>query len=129
MSEAILNLVTRDAVELHFGGVTYGPVAHTESLGVLLFALSPATVRCIARESAFEAAMGRLLSAAQEVCSCIRDAADEREPGQRLRDVAPPGFQQWLEAALRAVPAMQVDWFLRLMPTCQSPSPSRNDIH
>jgi hypothetical protein len=129
MPEAILNLVTRDAVELHYHGVTYGPVAHTEPLGVLLFALGPTTVRCIARDSRFQAAMDRLLSAARAVCSRISDAEEEREPEQELREVAPPGFEQWLGAALRAVPAAQVDSFRQLMPNCWNARPSRLEVH
>jgi hypothetical protein len=93
MSQAVMNLITREAVELHFEGATYGPVAHTEALGVLLHFLSPSSVRCIANGSKFARAMAELLSAAHGISAEIEAGDDE------------VAVQAWLRSAWRAVPA------------------------
>jgi len=113
MSEAVVNLITRDAVELHFQGLTYGPVAHTEALAVLLFWLAPAQIRAIGRNRPFEQAMEALLDAARDVWSQLDDAEALRGPKDNLADVAPPGFDHWVAAAMASLPRQKLVDFQR----------------
>ncbi len=113
MSEAVVNLITRDAVELHFQGLTYGPVAHTEALAVLLFWLAPGEIRGIGRNRRFEDAMGEMLDAARAVWAQLDDAEALRDPHEDFSSVAPPGFDQWAAAAMDSLPRQKVDDFQR----------------
>jgi hypothetical protein len=104
MSEAVLNLITRDAVELHFEGATYGPVAHTEPLAVLLFLLSPSSVRCIANGRRFEDAMRRLLDAAQAARALLEQVCEGNEDEGQGTWPPAKAIDCWVESALKAVP-------------------------
>ena len=111
MSEAIVNLVTRDAVELHYQGATYGPVAHTEALAVLLFWLAPDRVRGIGSNREFERAMGELVASARGLCAELEDAQARCEASNAFAAAAPAGFERWVAAAMRSVPQQKVEAF------------------
>src|SRR4051794_40836754 len=85
MMEATLNLVSREALELHYQGVTYGPIAHTQALGVLLFALQPSSVRCATQPGAFEAAMQQVLAAARKTTDLLTTWAEEASSAKEVR--------------------------------------------
>jgi hypothetical protein len=108
MTEAVLNLITRDAVELHFEGATYGPVSHTEPLAVLLLLLSPSKVRCIANGPKFEQAMQRLLASAQQVKALLEQAHEGEDGDERGAWPTASAIDCWFAAALEAVPAGRV---------------------
>lgn len=95
-----MNLITREAVELHFEGATYGPVEHTEALAMLLYLLRPASVRCVGKNGKFEAALRNLLAEATQVTDQIEDALSSNHDD----DPVPAGFSHWVGAAWGAVP-------------------------
>ena len=113
MMEATLNLVSREALELHYQGVTYGPIAHTQALGVLLFALQPASVRCATQPGAFEAAMQQVLAAARKTTDLLTTWAEEASPAERSGDPRLEHLQRWLDAGCRTAPRPHCEAALR----------------
>lgn len=95
-----MNLITRDAVELHFEGANYGPVEHTEALAMLLYLLRPASVQCVGKNSKFEAALRTLLAAATQVSEHIEDALTSSHASDPTR----AGISHWVGAAWGVVP-------------------------
>ena len=104
MSAATLCLSSREALELHFEGICYGPIAHTQALGALLFALRPERVVLAAAAPKFAIAMQRVLAAAEATVDVLatwqgRQEADE-PPQVSARTLA-----VWLHACCETAPA------------------------
>lgn len=113
MSEAVIHLVTRETIELHFEGAAYGPVAHAEQLGALLFFLAPGRVRCIANGRPFEQAMDRLLAAARQASAQLEQASPDTDFVDSVLPVPDAVVQCWVDAAFRAVPKERMAEFQR----------------
>lgn len=114
MSFASLHLIDRESLELHHEGVAYGPIVHTEALGLLLFALRPAGVHCSTPRADVERAMRRVVAHAERTVRALEarvaDGEDvathvgTRHDGERTPVPSDESVARWLEAACLAAP-------------------------
>ena len=129
MSEATWNLVSREALELHFEGATYGPIEHTQALGVLLFALRPSKVRCATPAGAFQAAMRKVLAAAEGTARVLQACADDAGSDDLPGHVDRAHLAVWLDAGCRAAPAQRVEALRATLNDRLGANPWRQPLH
>lgn len=107
MAIATLSLITQEALELHFEGICYGPIFHTQALGALLFALQPDDVELATCGGAIEDAMVKVLRAAHETSMVLEAVAVDGE-GALEHQVSAETLAVWIGTCCQAAPPQEV---------------------